>query len=130
MLALARGASVSGALATVEPTSPDLALVLVVLQTCADQGGAPAEPIDRAATALRQRAALAAERHTQSAPARMSAVVMTSLPGAMLAVLLATSAAVRAVVVTPIGLLVLAAGTVLNIAGWCWMRHLVSSGPT
>jgi tight adherence protein B len=127
LLALERGLPVGRAVADVRGASSDLDLVLVVLRACADNGGAAAEPIDRAAAALRQRAALAGERRTHSAQARMSALVMTLLPGAMLFMLAASSASVRAVVLTPVGLVVIAAGAVLNVAGWSWMRRLIGS---
>lgn len=125
LLALERGASVGAALADLTACSPHLDLVVVVLRACAEHGGAAAEPIDRAATALRQRAALAAERRTNSAQARMSAVVMTLLPGAMLIVLLTTSGAVRASVAAPLGFSVVLSGALLNLVGWLWMRRLV-----
>jgi len=125
-LALERGASIHGALASVAATSPHLDLVLVVLRSCAENGGSAAEPIDRAAAALRQRAALAGERRTNSAQARLSALVMTLLPGAMLGMLLATSGSVRAVALSPIGLFVVALGAILNVTGWWWMRRLIA----
>ena len=96
LLALERGASVGAALSAIQTSSTHLDLVVVVLRACAEHGGTAAEPIDRAAAALRQRAALTAERATQSAQARMSALVMTILPGAMLLMLLVTSRSVRA----------------------------------
>ncbi len=135
VLALDRGASVSAAIDEVDSNSPyldsshldssHLDLVVVVLRACAGTGGASAEPIDRAAAALRQRAALSAERATPSAQARLSAIVMTLLPGAMLLVLLATSGAVRAASFSPIGVVVLAGGAGLNLSGWAWMRRII-----
>ena len=127
MLALARGASVNAALADVHARSRDLDLVLVVIRACAEHGGAAAEPIDRAAAALRQRAALAGERRTNSAQARMSAVVMTCLPGALLTLLALTSASVREAALSRLGLAVVGAGVILNLAGWGWMRRLIAS---
>jgi tight adherence protein B len=126
LLALERGASVSVALADVDSSSRDLDLVLVVVRACAEHGGAAAEPIDRAAAALRQRAALAGERRTNSAQARMSALVMTCLPGAMLTLLVVTSPSVRAAAISPAGLVVIAVGIILNAAGWGWMRGLIA----
>ena len=126
--ALDRGAGLRQALDAVESAPHHLDLVLVVLRACAEHGGAPAEPIDRAAAALRQRAAIAAERRSQSAQARMSAVVMTALPGVMLAVLVTTSAAVRAAVATPLGLATVSIGAVSNVVGWRWMRRLITGG--
>jgi len=126
LLALARGASVTAALADIDARSRDLDLVLVVMRACAEHGGAAAEPIDRAAAALRQRAALAGERRTNSAQARMSAVVMTCLPGAMLALLALTSGSVRAATTSKAGLAVIGVGIMLNLAGWGWMRRLIA----
>ena len=126
VLALERGTSVSAALADLHAGAPDLDLVVVVLRACAEHGGSSAEPIDRAAAALRQRAALAGERRTNSAQARMSALVMTCLPGAMLVLLMATSGAVRGAATSPAGLAVIGAGIALNAAGWGWMRRLIA----
>jgi Flp pilus assembly protein TadB len=126
LLALGRGASVAAALADVDARSRDLDLVLVVMRACAEHGGGAAEPIDRAAAALRQRAALAGERRTNSAQARMSAVVMTCLPLAMLVLLALTSRSVRAAATSAVGLAVIGVGIMLNLAGWGWMRGLIA----
>lgn len=131
-LALDRGAGLASALAqTAERCAdhPDLQLALTVLRACAEHGGPPAEPIDRAAATLRARAADLADRRTHSAQAQLSARVMTLLPVAMLAVLLITSAAVRAVLVQPVGVLVVAAGAALNVAGSRWMRRIIGGRP-
>ena len=126
LLALARGVSVSAALSELDARSHDLDLVLVVVRACAEHGGAAAEPIDRAAAALRQRAALAGERRTNSAQARMSALVMTCLPAAMLALLAVTSHSVRAASMSSAGLAAIALGAMLNVIGWRWMRRLIA----
>jgi tight adherence protein B len=126
LLALERGAPVAVALSQIESSSHDVDVVLVVMRACAEHGGAAAEPIDRAAATLRQRAALAGERRTNSAQARMSALVMTCLPGAMLALLALTSHSVRAGATSSMGLFALALGVALNIAGWGWMRRLIA----
>ena len=96
-----------------------------MLRACAEHGGPPGEPIDRAAATLRGRAADLAERRTHSAQARLSAVVMTWLPIAMLALLLVSSASVRAAVTGPAGLLVVASGAILNFVGWRWMGRII-----
>lgn len=107
---------------------PHLDLALTVIRACATNGGPAAEPLSRAAATLRGRAADAAERRTQSAQARLSAIVMTILPVCMLAVLLVTSASVRTVVGTPPGLAVIAVGVGLNALGWRWMSRLIEGG--
>lgn len=123
-LALDRGRGLGEALA-VQSTSPHLTLALSVLRACATNGGPPAEPLDRAAATLRARAIASAERQTQSAQARMSAVVMTVLPVAMLALLLVTSATTRHAAASPVGLIAITSGGCLNTAGWWWMRRII-----
>lgn len=124
VLALDRGSRLADALAGSTP-SPHLDLAVTVLRACAINGGPPAEPLDRAAATLRGRATDAAERQTQSAQARLSAVVMTILPVAMLALLLATSATTRAAAMSPIGSVAVALGVALNVGGWRWMRRII-----
>jgi tight adherence protein B len=127
LLALERGASVTAALDDLDAGSHDFDLVLVVVRACAEHGGSAAEPIDRAAAALRQRAALAGERRTNSAQARMSALVMTCLPTAMLVLLAITSRSVRGAATSSAGLVAIALGAALNALGWGWMRRLIAS---
>ena len=128
--ALDRGAPLRDALDHARSTSPHVDLAMVVLRACADNGGPPSEPIDRGAAALRAREADVADRRTQSAQARLSAVVMTILPGAMLGILLVTSGAVRHVVASGAGLALVAAGAMLNLLGWRWMSSIVSKPVT
>ena len=124
VLALDRGRRLADALEGATP-SPHLDLAVTVLRACAINGGPPAEPLDRAAATLRGRASDAAERHTQSAQARLSAVVMTVLPIAMLGLLLATSSTTRAAALTPVGSAAIAVGAALNVVGWRWMRRII-----
>lgn len=128
-LALERGRGLGEALA-VESPSPHLTLALSVLRACVMNGGPPAEPLDRAAATLRARAVAASERQTQSAQARLSAVVMTVLPIAMLALLLVTSTTTRQAVAAPVGLVALASGGCLNLIGWRWMRRIIEGRTT
>ena len=124
-LSLDRGQSLADALRPVGSDSPHLDVVLTVLRACAQHGGPAAEPLDRAAATLRARAADQADRLTQSAQARMSAVVMTCLPIAMLALMMLTSGSVRGAVVTPVGLIAVGVGALLNAGGWIWMRRTI-----
>ena len=104
---------------------PDAALVAAVVATCLDHGGPSAEPLDRAAGVLRARAAERSERRVQSAQARLSAVVLTWLPIAMLGLLALTSENVRRIVVSPVGAVLVVLGGGLNLAGWWWMRRII-----
>lgn len=107
------------------PLSPDTALVAAVMTACLEQGGPSAEPLDRAAGVLRARAAERDERRVQSAQARLSAAVLTWLPIGVLTMLVATSGAVRRVVVTPLGATLVVVGVLFELAGWWWMRRIV-----
>lgn len=127
-LALDRGSGLTPALeqaAAASNRAPDLQLAFTVLHACAEHGGPPGEPLDRAASTLRARAADLADRRTHSAQARLSAVVMTWLPLVMLGLLLVTSAPVRGVTTSPAGASVVAAGAALNFAGWRWMNRII-----
>ena len=126
-LALERGASLNDACSS-GPQPEALQVAITVIRACATQGGPAGEPLSRTAAVLRGRAADAAERRTQSAQARMSAIVMTILPICMLALLLFTSRSVRLFVASPTGLAVMVAGAALNTVGWRWMRRLVTGG--
>ena len=123
-LALRRGSSLLEACG-VEACPAHLDLALTVIRSCAAHGGPAAEPLDRTAATLRGRAADQADRHTQSAQARLSATVMTTLPLCMLGLLLLTSGPVRGFVGSPPGIVAVAVGAALNGAGWKWMQRLI-----
>ena len=126
-LAVQRGAPLREA-STIERCPAHLEVALTVIRACAAHGGPAAEPLSRAAATLRGRAADAAERRTQSAQARMSAIVMTVLPVCMLGLLLVTSGSVRTFAASPLGLAVIATGSASNALGWLWMRRLIGGG--
>ena len=125
-LALQRGVPLEDALQAIPP-QVHLDVARTVIAACVRTGASPAEPLDRAAAALRARTAEIADRATHSAQARLSAVVMTVLPVAMLALLLATSPSVRAAVATPVGGITVLAGAALNVGGWRWMRRIIGA---
>jgi Flp pilus assembly protein TadB len=128
-LALDRGDSVAGATRRVARHGASVGLALGVVRACAELGGPAAQPLDRTAATLRARAADLAERQVHSAQAQLSAIVLTLLPVAALALLLATSAPSRAAVVGPSGMLCLGAGAALNATGWWWMRRIIGRSP-
>jgi tight adherence protein B len=122
---LARGLPVTDAI-TIATDSPDEQAALTVLAACAHHGGPAAQPLDQVAATLRRRAADAAERSVFGAQARLSALVMTVLPGAVLMLLLATSPSVRAITGSALGATVVVVGFVLNALGWVWMRRIIA----
>jgi tight adherence protein B len=125
VLALDRGASIAEATRRIGAPSAGAELGLGVIRACAELGGPAAAPLERAAAMLRARAADAAERRAHSAQARLSALVLTLLPIGALALLVVSSAPTRSALAAPAGLACLAAGAVLNVAGWAWMRRLI-----
>lgn len=122
---LSRGQRLADALA-LPVASPHDQAALTVLAACAEHGGPAAQPLDRLAGVMRRRAADAAERAVHSAQARLSALVMTLLPGGVLVLLLATSSSVRSIAGTTLGAGVIGAGLGLNGLGWIWMRRIVA----
>ena len=128
-LALDRGDSIAGATRRVVAGDSGVDLALAVVRACAELGGPAALPLDRTASTLRGRAADLAERQVHSAQARLSAVVLTLLPGAALTLLVATSEATRTAVTAPSGVVCLGAGAGLNATGWWWMRRIIGRSP-
>lgn len=126
-LALDRGAPLTTALSSVTIRSAPLDTALTVLAACATFGGPTAEPVDRVAATLRRRVADAAERRAQSAQARLSALVLTVLPGAVLVAMAITSESVRHGVLAPVGAVSVSLGALLNGVGWWWMRRIIGS---
>jgi Flp pilus assembly protein TadB len=104
----------------------DQRLLLSVLATVAHSGGAGAETLDRCALRLRTRAEERREQRLASAPARLSALVLTIVPVGVLALLAATSAGVRDHLVSSVGAFGLVVGLMLNVAGWRWMRRTIT----
>jgi tight adherence protein B len=124
---IGRGRSLADALGDLDVLDPasSTGLVVPVLLACAELGGSPALPLERVAATLHARAAERAERLTNSAQARLSARVLTTVPIGTLVLLALAEPAVRASLTSGLGVVCLFLGGLLNVAGWCWMRHLV-----
>jgi tight adherence protein B len=108
-------------------TDPSSRLAATTLMHAATLGGTDPRPIEAAADALRERAALRGEIRTQAAQARASATVLSALPPAFLAVAAMVDADVAEVVLhTPLGWACVVAGFALDGLGLWWMSHLVA----
>lgn len=105
-----------------------LAIMGAVIAAAATLGGAAAAPLNRVAVTMRQHASDDLERDAHSAQAKMSAKVLTSIPLAVLGLLLLTDANVRAVVTSPAGGGAVGLGVTLNALGVLWMRRIVGPG--
>lgn len=126
---LERGASIESALADRAHDDGHLALAVAVIVSAARLGGSSAQPLDRAAAALRLRAADGQERVAHSAQARMSAHVLTLVPLGFLALMLTVDADVRHATTTPTGATIIIVGLALNGVGWLWMRSVIGRAP-
>lgn len=127
--ALRRGVPLVDAVAAPPASSTAVTMAVAVLRACARSGGSAAPTLARTASALRDRSAALTERRAQSAQARLSATVLTVLPGVVLALIVATSASSRSALAGPVGLLTVPLGLTLNALGWWWMRTLLRSEP-
>lgn len=135
--ALTRGASVAAATdewctqhaasGTRGRRMPALSMCSAVIACAAELGGPLAEPVDRLAAAMRERTELDRDRRTQSAQARMSALVLSCLPIAVLAVLLVTDSGVRQAIGSPLGVSLVGAGLGLDALGAWWMHHIAGA---
>lgn len=124
------GDTLSTASATTRPAgiAVDKRLVDGVLADLSRHGGPSAEVLDRCAERLRARAADRREVRLQSAPARLSARIMTFLPIATVCLLTATTPGVRTQLASGPGIAASVLGGSLNLAGWWWMRRLIGAG--
>jgi tight adherence protein B len=111
--------------ASAEPHD-DETFVAHAIDTARALGGPAAATLDAAAAQLRERMALRAEAQVHSAQARLSARVLTAVPVVFCLWNVATSPAVRAAWLGPIGMVCAAVGAVLNLSGWWWMRRIVA----
>jgi tight adherence protein B len=125
--AITRGRGLADALGELTDADPGsgVGLVVPVLAACAELGGPAALPLERVAAVLHGRSAERAERQANSAQARLSARVLTTLPVGVLALLAVAEPAVRTSLTTSLGVACLVAGAALNLAGWYWMRRLI-----
>lgn len=126
---LERGAALADAAVDLDGIAeePHLAMAVSVIGATSRLGEVRADPYDRVAAALRMRDADRQERAVHSAQAAMSARVLTALPVAMLALLVATDGGVRSALAEPLGATLVAIGALFNAAGWLWMRKIVRS---
>lgn len=91
-------------------------------------GAVPAQAIDGVSSTLRERAALAAERHAQATQARTSAIVLSVAPLGFMALLITTNnAAGEFLFTTPLGWVCLLAGISLDVLGAVWMTRLTKA---
>jgi Flp pilus assembly protein TadB len=125
---LGRGESIEAALDRHGLSGGHLGLACAVIAASARLGGPSSRPLDRAAAALRLRAADEQERVAHSAQARMSAHVLTLVPLGFLGLMLTLDDGVRTAATTPAGAAIIGAGLLLNGLGWLWMHTVIERG--
>lgn len=128
-LATRRGGRLATALEGARGSSTALDRAITVIRICLEVGGHTAIALDRTAASLRDRTAVLAERRSQAAQARLSAMVLTLLPGGAVVVMALVSANLRDALLSPIGAVCLPMAAVLNTVGWWWMRTLSAARP-
>lgn len=128
-LALQRGAPLRAATERVTTAGDGLGRALAVIRVSSTAGTGAAIGLDRTAATLRERCAIAAERKAQSAQARLSAQVLTVLPGCAVVVMASASPTLRATLMGPVGMVCLPIGAGLNLTGWLWMRRILRVRP-
>lgn len=130
-LSCERGVSITEVLRASNATSVSTAVPTCIVfgiraMWAATTGSAGALALDRAATTLRERAALRFERRAQSAQARLSVRILTWLPIAFLGWQLITNPLARwFLLASPLGWTLLVAGLGLNWFGRYWMNRVV-----
>lgn len=123
----AQGASLVSALEAVAARRPLAGVRLGVAALClgAETGGAQARAVDGVAATVRERLAVAAELRALSSQARISALVIGLAPIGFGAFAAATDPRTSEFMLhTPAGLVLLAAGLMLDGLGWLWMQRL------
>ena len=105
----------------------EIALVAVALQIAADAGGSVALALDGVADTIRGQQHLRAEIDALASQAEASAVLIALLPLAFAAVAGAADPDTLAFLVsTPIGLICLVTGIVLDVVALVWMRRITA----
>ena len=108
--------------------SPDLVLAASALGLGAAAGGQVARAVDGVAATLRERRQLHAEARALATQARTSAWLLASAPIAFAAIVATIEPGVlRFLLATPIGLMCLALGALLDALGTSWMARIVRS---
>lgn len=108
--------------------STAVALVVEAMTISLSTGGAQGRAIDGVATTLRQRLAVEAEARALGTQARVSALVIVAAPPVFgLAVGVTDGRTVAFLFGSPLGLVVLAVGLALDVAGGVWMASLTRS---
>jgi tight adherence protein B len=103
-------------------------LAVAALTLVAETGGAPARTLDSVAATLRERSAIEREVHALATQARASAGVVAVAPLAFVVLMaLVDPTTLSFLLGTPAGMVCLACGLALDVAGALWMRQITGA---
>ena len=126
-----RGHSLANAIADTTPANwtADVALATRTLSVASNGGYGVANTLEKSASILREREHIAYERQAQTAQIRLSTSVLSWLPLAICAWVITQQTHTRTFLLhSPLGLLCIAVGLLLNIAGRKWIARIARSG--
>ena len=122
-----RGHSLANAIADTTPTNwtADIALATRTLSVASNGGYGIANTLEKSASILREREHIALERKAQTAQMRLSTAVLSWIPLVICAWVITRQSHTRDFLLhSPLGLLCIAVGLLLNIAGRNWIARI------
>jgi Flp pilus assembly protein TadB len=126
------GRTLSEALRLLTPSTADTSrhhLLHDTLVVASGAGASPAAVLEHGAAVAADRVAARQERRAHAAQARLSATVLTWVPGGVAALAILTDGDVRRVMLTtPLGWMCIGAGGGLSVLGRRWIRR-ITEGP-
>ena len=125
-----RGHSLANANADTTPTNwtADIALATRTLSVASNGGYGVANTLEKSASILREREHIAHVRQAQTAQIRLSTSVLSWIPLAICAWVITQQSHTRTFLLrSPLGLMCIAVGLLLNIAGRKWISRIARS---
>ena len=122
-----RGHSLANAIADTKPNhwTPDIALAARTLSVASNGGYGVANTLEKSASILREREHIEQERQAQTAQIRLSTSVLSWIPLAICSWVIARQPHTRTLLLhSPLGLLSIVIGLLLNIAGRKWFERI------
>jgi Flp pilus assembly protein TadB len=122
-----RGHSLANAIADTTPTNwtADVALASRTLSVASNGGYGIANALEKSASILREREHIALERTAQTAQIRLSTSVLSWIPLVICVLAITKQSQTRTFLLhTPLGLLCITIGVLLNIAGRNWIARI------
>ena len=122
-----RGHSLANAISDTTPTNwtADVALATRTLSVASNGGYGIANTLEKSASILREREHIALERKAQTAQIRLSTSVLSWIPLVICVLAITKQSQTRTFLLhTPLGLLCITIGVLLNIAGRNWIARI------